>query len=188
MNKRRLSRWLLTFCIILGLTLVWCVVSTSRVSADCNPPPKSSCLTCHAPDGQVAAMGEWNKVHLNQDMCTSCHGGNGSAMNKSLAHAGMVAQPLSDIYTDCHSCHPGDYQARSNQLAATLNVTPQSCATPTAVAFFAGSGGSHPGSVSLSINNTTGVSAGKTFLLITGMLASLAIFLLIVSWLNNHRI
>jgi hypothetical protein len=188
MKKRILFRWLLTLCMLIGVTLAWCAVLTSHVSADCSVPPKSSCISCHAPDGHVTAMGEWNKVHLNQDMCTSCHGGNASAKDKSLAHAGMVAQPLSDIYTDCHSCHPADYQARSNQLAATLNVTPESCATPTAVAVYAGSGGSHPGSASMSINSTAGVSTWKTFLLITGMLASLAIFLLGVSWLNNHRI
>ena len=188
MNMRRLSRWLLTICILIGATLVLCAVSASRVSADCSVPPKSSCISCHAPDGHVMAMGEWNKVHLNQDMCTSCHGGNASAKDKSQAHAGMVAQPLGDIYTDCHSCHPADYQARANQLAATLNVTPQSCATPTAVAFYAGSGGSHIGSVSTSINSAAGGSALKTILLITGMLANLAIFFLGVSWLNNHRI
>jgi hypothetical protein len=188
MNKRILSRWLLTFCILIGVTLIWCAVSTSRVSADCSVPPKSSCISCHAPDGHVIAMGEWNKVHLNQDMCISCHGGNGSTMDKSLAHDGMVAQPLSDIYTDCHSCHPTDYQARSNQLAATLNVTPESCATPTAVAVYAGSGGSQTGNISMSLNTTTGVSTWKSFLLITGILASLAIFLLGLSWLNNHRV
>ena len=188
MNKRRLSRWLLTICILIGATLVISAVSASRVSADCSVPPKSSCISCHASDGHVTSMGEWNKAHLNQDMCTSCHGGNASANDKSLAHVGMVAQPLSDIYTDCHSCHPADYQSRANQLATTLNVTPQSCATPTSVAYTIGSGGSHTGSISTSINGAAGISALKTFLLITGMLASLAIFMLGVSWLNNHRI
>ena len=164
MKKRILFRWLLTICILIGVTLVWCAVSTSRVSADCSVPPKSSCISCHAPDGHVTAMGEWNNVHLNQDMCTSCHGGNGSAMDKSLAHAGMVAQPLSDIYTDCHSCHPADYQARSNQLAATLNVTPESCATPTAVAVYAGSGGSHTGSASMSSTAQQGFRMENLFI------------------------
>ena len=186
MNKRRLSRWLLTICILMGATLVWFAVSTSRVSADCSVPPKSSCISCHAPDGHVTAMGEWNNVHLNQDMCTNCHGGNGSTMDKSLAHAGMVAEPLSDIYTDCHSCHPTDYQARSNQFAATLHVTPESCATPTAVAVYAGSSGSNTGSNAL--NGTGNASAWKSVLSITGMLACLGIFILGLSWLNNHRI
>ena len=188
MEKRILYRWLFTLCTLIGVTLVMFAVSTSRVSADCSVPPKSSCISCHAPDGHVAAMGEWNSVHLNQDMCISCHGGNGSTMDMSLAHAGMVPQPLSDIYTDCHSCHPADYQARANQLAAKLNITPKSCATPTAVTAYTGTGGSHPGSVSLSINSTAAGGALKTFLVITGMLASLAIFLFGVSWLNNHRI
>jgi hypothetical protein len=188
MSRKILFRWLLTITLIFIVVIICFAMSISRVLADCGTPPKSSCISCHAPDGHVTAMGEWNSVHLNQDMCTSCHGGNGSTMDKGLAHEGIVAQPLSDIYTDCHSCHPTDYQARSNQLAATLLVTPDSCATPTAVALYAESGGSHTGSTSMSLNSNAGVSTWKTFLLITGILASLAIFLLGLSWLNNHRV
>jgi hypothetical protein len=108
-------------------------------------------------------------------------------MNKDLAHEGVVAQPLSDIYTNCHSCHPTDYIERADQLAATLNVTPDSCATPSTVAFHSASSGSHTGSTTILLNSTGGVSTWKSFLLITGMLASLAIFFLGLGYLNNHR-
>jgi hypothetical protein len=187
MSRKILFRWLLTIALLLVVTLIWGAVSTSRVLADCGTPPKSSCISCHAPDGHVTAMGEWNSFHLNQDMCTNCHGGNGSAMVKDLAHEGMVAQPLSDIYTDCHSCHPSDYIARSEKLAAVLNVTPDSCATPTAVAIYGGSSGSHTNGIAISSDHAAGNHFWKSFMVITGMLASLAFFLLGLNWLNKCR-
>jgi hypothetical protein len=55
--------------------------------------------------------------------------GNGAA----AAHQNLVANPLDDIYTNCHSCHPDDYQARAERFAAELGVTPGSSPTPTPV-------------------------------------------------------
>jgi hypothetical protein len=52
-------------------------------------------------------------------------------MDKNLAHQGMIANPLSDIYTNCHSCHPDDYQMRAEVFAVELGITPSSIATPT---------------------------------------------------------
>jgi hypothetical protein len=188
MAKKFLFRGLFGIALLIGVIFICGGILTSRALADCDRPPKSSCISCHAVDGHVTAMGEWNTVHMNQDMCTSCHGGNGNTMDKNMAHADMIAQPLSDIYTDCHSCHPEDYQVRSNQLATTLQITPESCATPTSVAFFTGSGGSYTGNTLISNNNTGGVSTWKSILWITGMLASLVLFILGLSWLNNHHI
>ena len=54
-------------------------------------------------------------------------------MDKALAHQGMIANPLSDIYTDCHSCHPDDYQVRAEVFALELGITPSSIPTPTPV-------------------------------------------------------
>lgn len=150
MPRKILFRFLLPIAILLVVTLILCAVSTSGVLADCGTPPKSSCISCHTPDGPVEGMGEWNSIHLSQDICTNCHGGNGSTMDKNLAHDGIVAQPLNDIYTNCHSCHPADYIALSDQLAATLNVTPDSGATPTAIIVYVESGGSHSGGMTLS--------------------------------------
>jgi hypothetical protein len=188
MSRKILFRWLLTIAVLFVVVLIWCAVSTSPVFADCGAPPKSSCSSCHAPDGHVEGMGEWNSIHLNQDMCTNCHGGNGSTMDKALAHEDIVAQPLSDIYTDCHSCHPTDYMAKSAQLAASLNVTPESCATPTAFAIYDESGGSHTGNITASSDGTGAISSWKPFILITGALASLTFFLFGLGWLDSHRV
>ena len=187
MSRKNMFGWLLSIALLLGVTLIWCAVSASPVLADCGTPPKSSCITCHAPDGHVEVMGEWNRVHLNQDMCTNCHGGNGSSMNKDLAHEGIVAQPLSDIYTDCHSCHPADYIEKSTQLAAGLNVAPGSCATPTFSAIYDGSGGSHTGNISISSGGTGVFSSWTLSMFISLTVVSLALFLLGLGWLDKHN-
>ena len=102
----------------------------SVAHAQCGEPPVSSCKTCHQP----ALTGEWHAIHASKDLCINCHGGNGTVMTASLAHEGMTAHPLSDIYTDCHSCHPDDYALRAERFASTLGETVGSCATPTAAA------------------------------------------------------
>jgi hypothetical protein len=188
MSRKILVRWGLTIAMLLVVTMIWFAISAFPVSADCGAPPKSSCISCHASDSHVEEMGEWNLVHLSQDMCTNCHGGNGSTMDKGSAHQGMVVQPLSDTYTDCHSCHPADYLARSAQLAATLNVTPGCIATPTAFAISSGSGGSHTGSTNISSGGTGALSSWKSFLVIGGAVAGLAFFLLGLGWLDGHRV
>jgi hypothetical protein len=188
MSRKSLIRWLLTIALLLVVTIIWFAISASPVSADCGTPPKSSCISCHASDGHVEGMGEWNSVHLSQDMCTNCHGGNGSTMDKGLAHQGMVAQPLSDTYTDCHSCHPADYKARSAQMAAALNVTPDCVATPTAFAISSGSGGSHTGSTTTPSGGTGALTSWKPIMFIAGALASLTFFLFGLGWLDSHRV
>ena len=54
-------------------------------------------------------------------------------MDEDLAHQDMIANPLSDIYTNCHSCHPDDYQVRAEIFATELGITPGSIPTPTPV-------------------------------------------------------
>ncbi|NJD59011.1 MAG: hypothetical protein FIA98_06395 [Anaerolineae bacterium] len=112
--------------------LIW-VMTPSPVFAQCgsNPPPDSSCYTCHVQEDPVAANGEWHGVHARKDCCAKCHGGNCSTMDKDLAHQGIVANPVSDIYTNCHSCHPDDYQTRADIFANKLDIIPGSIATPT---------------------------------------------------------
>jgi hypothetical protein len=45
----------------------------------------------------------------------------------------MVSNPLEDIYTNCHACHPYDYPQRAALFAAELGITPSSRKTPTPV-------------------------------------------------------
>jgi hypothetical protein len=115
-----------------GSVLVW-AMSPIPVAAQCgsNPPPDSSCYTCHVLEDPVSGNGEWHGIHANKDCCAKCHGGNCRVMDKDLAHKDMIANPLSDIYTDCHSCHPDDYQIRAETFAVDLGITPNSIPTPT---------------------------------------------------------
>ncbi len=121
-------------------TLAW-AVSAVPAHAQCGEPPKSSCATCHEKRDPVATKGEWHQIHATKDICINCHGGNATAADEAGAHQTMVAQPLADIYTDCHSCHPEDYTSRAERFAAEIGVTPASCPTPTP-APAAASGGS----------------------------------------------
>ena len=116
-------------CLVTGFTL-W-MVSPARAQCGDNPP-KSSCITCHDKEDPVYKEGEWHAIHAKKDICTSCHGGNCASMDKTLAHESLVANPLDDIYTSCHSCHPDDYATRAAPFAVVLAVTPGSIATPTA--------------------------------------------------------
>jgi hypothetical protein len=106
----------------------------SPVRAQCGDnPQKSSCITCHTKEDPVELEGEWHAIHARKDCCTNCHGGNCVAIDKDLAHENLVENPLTDIYTGCHSCHPDDYAARAARFAVILAVTPGSISTPTAV-------------------------------------------------------
>ena len=91
----------------------------------------SSCFKCHTAESEYFGKGEWHSIHAPKDCCANCHGGNCAATDKELAHQGMIPNPLEDIYTNCHACHPYDYQERAARFAATLNITPASRETPT---------------------------------------------------------
>ncbi len=188
MSRKLLFHWLLTITLLFIVAFFWPVLLSARVSADCGMPPKSSCISCHVPDGHVQRMGEWNNVHTSQDLCVNCHGGNGSTMDKTLAHEGITVQPLSDIYTDCHSCHPADYVARADKLAATLNVTPGSCSTPTPMAFISEPGKQPPGGIAANSGDESSISVWSKFTLMIGVLAVFTIFIFGLNWLDKHPV
>ena len=124
------------FIIVLAATAVVGSFAASPAQAQCgDTPADSSCITCHEYQGvdPVYGKGEWHEIHAFKDCCWSCHYGNTQAQDKDLAHAGMTAHPLQDVYTDCHSCHPEDYSQRAERFAADLGVVPGSAPTPTAV-------------------------------------------------------
>jgi hypothetical protein len=149
--------------------------------------PVSSCTTCHEIQAPVANNGEWHIQHAGQDICINCHGGNGGIMDENLAHAGMVAQPLGDVYTDCHSCHP-DYAERAVPYAATLQIVPSSCVTPTPVVVSKIAGGLPPSSISMPSTLMAAASSARAFLLIIGGLAVLSMFCLGIYWLERHPV
>jgi hypothetical protein len=117
--------------------ILW-AASAMPVHAQCGDiPPNSSCITCHEKDYPVFDQGEWHMLHGRKDCCAQCHGGNCSTMDKELAHQGIVANPLEDIYTNCYHCHPDDYQDRAGRFALALGISPNSRPTPTRVAVVA---------------------------------------------------
>jgi hypothetical protein len=144
-------------------------------------PPKSSCITCHAQEDPVFGKGEWHDIHAAKDCCVSCHGGNCTTMDKNLAHQDLIANPLSDIYTDCRDCHPDDYQARAERFAAVLNIIPGSSPTATPVAV--GPAVEHP-IVIISPGQST--SGGLTWPLGLGGLGAAMLFLLGLFLLYHH--
>jgi hypothetical protein len=126
--------FLLCFVGFLVLTTCITLLAQSPAYAQCgDPPPKSSCITCHEKEDPVYQNGEWHGIHALKDCCTNCHGGNCRMMDKTLAHEGLVAHPLDDIYTNCYYCHPYDYQERAARFGAVLGVIPGSRQTPTPV-------------------------------------------------------
>lgn len=132
-------RWLIIInmsgIFLLGAAVILWAMTPSTAFAQCgsNPPPKSSCITCHEKEAPVYENGEWHGIHALKDCCINCHGDNCSTIDKVLAHESMVAHPLDDIYTNCYKCHPDDYQARAERFGAILGVTPSSSPTSTPV-------------------------------------------------------
>jgi hypothetical protein len=186
MSTKVLLRWLFISSLVVIILLLW--VGTTPVRADCGGTQPSSCTICHAQLDPVSGKGEWHSIHASKDICIKCHWGNGSTMDKNLAHKDLVANPLNDIYTDCHSCHPQDYVGRAELFASTLGVKPESCSTPTPVVLSSASGRPPFGSDSISSQPTGKIPASSYFVLIFGGLASLFFFSLGLAWLNNHRV
>lgn len=164
--------------------IVLLAMGTAPVRAQCEDLEPSSCASCHAREDPVNEKGEWHIIHASKDICINCHGGNASAIDKDLAHEGLMAHPLDDIYTDCHSCHP-DYDARAAQFSPILGVTPNSCATPTSIPVSNVSGG--PPSVSVPTSSVSATSSLQLFGMVGAWLSILTLFFFGVRWLGRHH-
>jgi hypothetical protein len=186
MSTKELLRWIIISSITVIIILFW--VKIAPVHAECGEPPPSSCTTCHAQKDPVSEKGEWHIIHASKDICINCHGGNGTTMNKDLAHKTLTTNPLSDIYTDCHSCHPQDYVGRADLFAPTLGVTPGSCATPTPVSVSKRFGGPQSGEINLSSNLVSTTSSPNAFLIIGGMLSIMVFFVFGLVLIERHHI
>ncbi len=181
-----------TGMILLVVSLI-SLCQPSPVLAQCGDSGEqlSSCIKCHETQAPVADKGEWHIIHASKDICLNCHGGNGSIMDQGLAHMNMTVDPLEDVYTDCHACHP-DYDSRAERFAITLGVTPGSCATPTTVAAGGVSGGSSDGNLVIP-SNTNMVSMPATPsqvvpIVISGGMLALALLLFALSRRTNHTL
>jgi hypothetical protein len=185
MSTKILFRWFFISSLVVIILLLW--VGTAPVHAQCGVPQPSSCVTCHAQEDPVNGKGEWHIIHASKDICINCHGGNGTTKNKDLAHEGLTANPLSDIYTDCHGCHP-DYDERAQIFASTLGVTPGSCATPTPVPVSKPSGEPPSGGINIPANLVSTTSSPQPFLVIGAMLSILTLFLFGLVWMERHHV
>ena len=185
MSMKVLLRWFFVLSLVLLILLLW--VGTTHVRADCGGTPSSSCTTCHAQEDPVSEKGEWHIIHASKDICINCHGGNGTTMNKDLAHENLTAHPLDDIYTDCHSCHPGDYDLRSAIFASTLGITPGGCATPTPIPVSNIPGEPPSGGINIPTNLVSTTSSSQPFLIIGAMLMILTLLLFGLGWLERHH-
>jgi hypothetical protein len=186
MVSRGFFRWFFISLLAGVIILLWLWITPVRAS--CGGPQPSSCITCHVQEDPVNGKGEWHIIHASKDICINCHGGNGTTMAKNLAHEGLTANPLNDIYTDCHSCHPQDYVGRASIFAPTLGVTFGSCATPTPLLV----GNAYAWPPSGGINIPTSM-VGTTFslqpyLVFAAMLSILLLFGFGLVWLDRHHI
>lgn len=134
MNRWDIQKMLIgAGALLLFVAAIW-MLTPGVVQAQCGDTPESSsCYRCHQEQAAypVYGMGAWHDIHAAKDCCWNCHGGNTQSDDADLAHAGMLTNPLADIYTDCYACHPNDYQERAARFAVLLGVTPESRPTPT---------------------------------------------------------
>jgi len=174
---------------ILLLVIPVSLLIPSQVFAQCGGPSesRSSCITCHEKEAPVSDQGEWHVIHAQKDICVNCHGGNGTAEGKALAHEGMNSQPLEDIYTDCHACHP-DYETRAARFAPTLNITPSSCATPTPVPVVKPSGGQPPYTIVMPSDLARSAPTQQPVTIVLTGSALLLLFFFGLGWLARHHI
>jgi len=185
MSTKMIFRWFFIFSLAGIIVLLVIGVGTLPVRAQCEDPQPSSCTTCHAQEDPVNEKGSWHIIHASKDICINCHGGNGSATDKDLAHEGLTAHPLDDIYTDCHSCHP-DFNSRAAQFAPILGVTPGGCSTPTPVPM-SSLPGEPPSGININSELANATSSLQPFLVISAGLSILTLFLFGLGWLERHQ-
>jgi hypothetical protein len=186
MAPKALFRWIVISLFTGTMLLIW--AGTLPVQAECEGPQPSSCTTCHAQEDPVNGKGEWHTIHANKDICINCHGGNGTSVNKETAHERLTANPLNDIYTDCHSCHPLDYVGRASIFAPTLGVTPGSCATPTPL-LVSNTDSWHPsGGINIPTNMVGSTPSSQPYLVFAATLSILLLFGFGLVWLDRHRV
>lgn len=86
----------------------------------------SSCFKCHSSGrGPAISNSVWHTDHeqVNND-CVGCHQGSPWILKKSLAHAGLIADPLTTPDKSCATCHQGKNLAQL--VASYIKVkTPQ---------------------------------------------------------------
>lgn len=167
-------------------TILLSALVTTNVRADCGEPQDLKCVQCHAEQAQYSAADEWHGSHYKVASCTNCHAGNASSSDKDIAHVSLVANPLSDVYSGCHQCHPNDYLTIAEGYALKLGITPEACVTPTPVpqgvmpVNFIGS------DLNIPPAGAGGPSLGVSIAWIAGAVLLLTFFISGLRWLSRH--
>jgi len=130
MSKKSISRF--TFLAVFILLMVsFSLAYPASVSAQCGTGQQvSSCKNCHELLTPAFSKSEWHSLHAGKNTCVDCHGGNATDMDKTQAHVGIFANPLTGVYTNCHSCHPSSYQDRAENFGEILHFTPTGLNAP----------------------------------------------------------
>jgi hypothetical protein len=184
------KKWFVPGSIIVAFVSVILLLTVVAlpVRAECGEPQDLYCIKCHAEQAQFKATDEWHSSHYSIAICTNCHGGNATTAEKDLAHESLVANPLSDVYTSCHRCHPTDYLTVVSGYAVKLDITPGSCATPTAIPLGTLPGGFTGGNLILPSTGHATTMAAQSIGWLAGCLTVLAIFFGGLRWLEKHQL
>lgn len=118
------KKWTLS-ALFFGVGVVLMVsfwVTTPKVTEAACGASTTSCKTCHEVKGEdsVSQKGEWHSQHAFADFCQACHLGVATETDKTKAHAGIVAKPLTQPDQTCASCHPADTAARVAKYGVTV--------------------------------------------------------------------
>jgi hypothetical protein len=138
-KKKKLSFLAFIFG-ILGLMLIsyfW-LAAPKEAQAACGAST-SSCKTCHEIQGAdpVSQKGSWHSQHAFGDYCQACHLGVATETDKTKAHAGMIANPLTQPDQTCAACHPTNTAAMvakytGASTAASKGTTSSTSSAPSA--------------------------------------------------------
>lgn len=101
-------------------------LTTPKVSEAACGASTTTCKTCHEVKGEapVSKKGDWHIEHAFADFCQACHLGVATEIDKTKAHAGVVAKPLAQPDQTCASCHPADIATRVAKYGGLLQIAP----------------------------------------------------------------
>jgi hypothetical protein len=105
-----------------AVALLCLLILTPAAAQSELPPPDTKCKNCHENLYYLYDTGRWYCQCAMRANCTSCHGGDATQTDETLAHQGMVANPATDNPAACQSCHPQDYAEKIEKFLAVSGV------------------------------------------------------------------
>jgi hypothetical protein len=121
--------------LLVGVLALGLLLYTAPVSAQSETPPdEEACVACHENLYLLHDTGKWYCLCSIEARCTYCHGGDPSATDEELAHAGMVVEPANQEAAICQDCHPQDYLSRVEKFTSLAGINTEQHPCPTALA------------------------------------------------------